>query len=140
MSGNGTSNTAHNYWYTDNPNTTGKFSYRLKQIDHDGKFKYSSTVEAAVGLAPQDYALSQNYPNPFNPTTVMTFAVKTDQHASMKVYNMLGQEVMTLFDGVAKADQLNRVQFNASSLSSGTYFYILQTGDTRQVKKMLLLK
>ena len=139
VAGNGTSNTAHQYTYTDAV-SAGTYTYRLKQVDHDGKFTYSKEIEAAVKLAPQDYALSQNYPNPFNPTTVMTFAVKTDQHASMKVYNMLGQEVMTLFDGVAKADQLNRVQFNASGLSSGTYFTILQTGDTRQIKKMVLLK
>jgi hypothetical protein len=139
VAGNGTSNVGHHYSYTDAV-SAGTYTYRLKQIDHDGKFEYSKAVEATVGLTPGDYALSQNYPNPFNPTTVITFAVKTDQKASMKVYNMLGQEVMTLFDGVAKADQLNHVQFNASSLSSGTYFYILQTNDTRQVKKMVLLK
>jgi len=139
VAGNGTTNASHNYSYVDAV-SAGTYSYRLKQIDHDGKFAYSQTAEAAVGLTPADYTLGQNYPNPFNPTTMITFAVKTDQKASMKVYNMLGQEVMTLFDGDAKADQLYHVQFNASSLSSGTYFYILQTGDTRQVKKMVLLK
>jgi len=139
VAGNGTSNAHHSYSYIDAVGA-GTYSYRLKQIDHDGKFAYSKAVEAAVGLTPADYALSQNYPNPFNPTTMMTFAVKTDQKASMKVYNMLGQEVMTLFDGEAKADQLYHVQFNASSLASGTYFYILQTGEMRQVKKMVLLK
>ena len=139
VAGNGTSNSPHNYSYVDAV-AAGNYSYRLKQIDHNGAFVYSKTIQAAVGLSPSDYALSQNYPNPFNPTTMITFAVKTDQKASMKVYNMLGQEVMTLFDGDAKANQLYQVQFNASSLASGAYFYILQTADSRQVKKMLLLK
>ncbi len=139
VAGHGTSNTPHNYSYIDAV-APGSYSYRLKQIDHNGAFVYSQTIQAAVGLSPSDYALSQNYPNPFNPSTMITFAVKTDQKASMKVYNMLGQEVMTLFDGDAKANQLYQVQFNASSLASGTYFYSLQTADSRQVKKMLLLK
>ncbi len=139
VAGNGTSNSPHSYSYVDAV-AAGNYSYRLKQIDHNGAFVYSQTIQAAVGLSPSDYALSQNYPNPFNPTTMITFAVKTDQKASMKVYNMLGQEVMTLFDGDAKANQLYQVQFNASSLASGTYFYSLQTADSRQIKKMLLLK
>ena len=139
VAGNGTSNAGHHYSYTDAV-SAGTYTYRLKQVDHDGKFTYSKEIEATVGLTPADYALSQNYPNPFNPTTMITFAVKTDQHASLKVYNMLGQEVMTAFDGVAKAEQLNHVQFNASSLASGTYFYVLQTADARQIKKMVLLK
>lgn len=139
VAGNGTSNVAHHYSYADAV-APGSYTYRLKQVDHDGKFEYSKQIEATVGLTPADYALSQNYPNPFNPSTMITFAVPTNQKASMKVYNLLGQEVMTLFDGEAQANQLYHVQFNASSLSSGTYFYILQTGDTRQIKKMVLLK
>jgi len=139
VDGNGTSNAPHHYSYADAVGA-GSYSYRLKQIDRDGKIQYSKSVEATVGLTPEDYVLGQNYPNPFNPTTMISFAVKADQKASMKVYNMLGQEVMTLFDGDAKANQLYHVQFNASSLASGTYFYILQADNARQVKKMVLLK
>ncbi|HTX19251.1 MAG TPA: T9SS type A sorting domain-containing protein [Bacteroidota bacterium] len=139
VTGNGTSNAPHHYSYTDAVGA-GTYTYRLKQVDHDGKFAYSKQVEAVVGLTPADYVLGQNYPNPFNPTTTISFAVKADQKATLKVYNMMGQEVMTLFNGDAKADQLYHVQFNAATLSSGTYFYTLQTNDSRQVKKMLLLK
>ncbi|HTY10316.1 MAG TPA: T9SS type A sorting domain-containing protein [Bacteroidota bacterium] len=139
VAGNGTSNVGHHYSYTDQV-AAGTYTYRLKQIDHNGAFVYSAAVNATIGLTPADYELSQNYPNPFNPTTMITFAVPTDQKATMKVYNMLGQEVMTLFDGTAQANQLIHVNMNASSLSSGTYFYVLQTGETRQIKKMILLK
>jgi hypothetical protein len=140
VAGAGTSNAPHNYSYTDNVGTAGMYSYRLKQIDHDGAFTYSQQIEVAVGVAPNVFALGQNYPNPFNPTTNIQFTVPSDGRATLKIFNTLGQEVTTLFDGVATAGEYHQATFDASHLASGMYFSQLVFGGKMQVKKMLLLK
>ncbi|HTX18505.1 MAG TPA: T9SS type A sorting domain-containing protein, partial [Bacteroidota bacterium] len=140
VEGNGTSNTQHNYSYNDVVSAAGSFNYRLKQTDKDGKFTYSSVVEANATLTAADYQLSQNYPNPFNPTTKFNFAVKTSENVSVRVYNALGQEVVSLFDGVVPADQIQSVTFDGSRLASGMYFYVLRAKDRVEIKKMLMIK
>jgi len=137
--GNGTTNSPHNYSYIDNVETAGTCSYRLKQIDHNGAFKYSQAVQVTIAV-PKILALNQNYPNPFNPSTNIQFTVPTNGRAILKVYNTLGQEVANLFDGVATAGQYHQATFNASNLASGIYFSRLEFGGKTQVKKMLLLK
>ncbi len=72
--------------------SSGKFQYRLKQIDRDGNFEFSPTVEVNAALTPGDYALSQNFPNPFNPSTKIQFALETTQFAEVKVFNSLGKK------------------------------------------------
>jgi hypothetical protein len=138
--GNGTSNAQHQYAYTDQAQGGVTYQYRLKQFDQNGSFKYSSQVEVHVGLAPEEYGMSQNYPNPFNPTTNIRFAVKTQQHVSLKVYNTVGQLVRVLFSDNAEADVLYTVNFDASALASGIYFSVLETKDAPVVKKMQLVK
>ncbi|MGA9406306.1 MAG: T9SS type A sorting domain-containing protein [Bacteroidota bacterium] len=86
------------------------------------------------------FNLAQNYPDPFNPSTTIQFTVPYNGRAILKVFNVLGQEVATLFDGEAVAGTNHQVQFNASNLASGIYFYRLEFGGKMQVKKMLLLK
>ena len=140
VQGSGTSNVQHNYSYTDNVGSAGSYSYRLKQIDHNGAFVYSQEVEVAVGVAPSVFALAQNYPNPFNPTTSIQFTVPSDGRATLKIYNTLGQEVATLFNGEASAGTFHQVQFNASNLASGVYFSRLEFDGKTQMKKLLLLK
>jgi photosystem II stability/assembly factor-like uncharacterized protein len=140
VAGAGTSNVPHNYSYTDNVGSAGTYSYRLKQIDHNGAFTYSQEVKAAVGVAPNVFALNQNYPNPFNPSTEIQFTVPSDGRAILKVYNTLGQEVAILFDGAAAAGEYHQATFDASRLASGIYFSRLEFGGKMQVKKMLLLK
>ena len=139
IEGGGTINAPKSYTYTD-ANANGKLSYRLKQIDRDGKYKYSTPVEITVSQAPAVFELSQNYPNPFNPTTIIEFTVPTTGKATMKIFNTLGEEVVTLFDGIAEAGQYHQAQFNAAQFSSGIYFARLQSGDKIQLKKMLLAK
>jgi len=88
---------------------------------------------------PQRYTVSQNFPNPFNPSTTIQFALPRSGHVTLKVYNLLGQEVSTLVDDVREAGNYT-VRFDASRLASGVYFYRLQSGSFSVVKKMALLK
>ena len=140
VAGHGTTNAPQNYSYTDASVSIGKYSYRLKQIDHDGKFAYGQTIEAAVGLTPGTIMLENNYPNPFNPSTKISFALGTKGHATLKVFSILGQEVATLADGEFNDGETQTFTFDASRLSSGIYYYELKSGATTQVKKMMLLK
>ena len=89
---------------------------------------------------PLEFALYQNYPNPFNPSTTIEFTVPVREETSLKVYNILGQEVAVLFNGVAEAGQYHRVDFDASRLASGIYFARVQSGGKSLLKKMMLLK
>ena len=83
--------------------------------------------------------LSQNYPNPFNPTTVISYQLPVSNHVSLKVYDVLGREVVTLVNEVKEAGNYE-VKFDASKLSSGIYFYSIKSGEYRAVKKMSLIK
>ena len=118
---------------------TGTYSYRLKQIDHNGAFVYSQTVQVIIAV-PKVLALSQNFPEPFNPSTTIQFTVPSDGKVTLKVYNAIGQEVATLFNDEAAAGVIHQVQFNGSNLASGIYFSRLEFGGNMQVRKMLLLK
>ena len=89
---------------------------------------------------PGTYTLSQNYPNPFNPSTKISFSVKNTAHASLTVYNILGQSVATLFNGIAAKNKSYSVIFDAKNLPSGIYLYTLRTPNGSEVKKMCLLK
>jgi hypothetical protein len=86
--------------------------------------------------------LSQNYPNPFNPTTTIRFTISEDAFATLKIYNILGQEVATLANHEQFLAGENEVTFDASSLASGVYYYrlIVNDGQLQQVKKMMLVK
>jgi len=140
VEGHGTVNTPQEYTFIDSKISAGTYLYRLKQIDRDGKFEYSPQVEVTVAHLPNEFTLLQNYPNPFNPTTVIQFAIPTTQFATLKVYTALGQEVVTLFSGIAEGNKMHNVEFNGSTLPSGVYFYALKTKDRNEVKKLTLLK
>ncbi len=89
--------------------------------------------------APKRFELFQNYPNPFNPSTVISYQLPVNSYVTVKAYNMLGQEVATLVDGVQEAGHQS-VEFDAGRFSSGMYFYRISAGKYSAVKKMLLLK
>ena len=88
---------------------------------------------------PSSYQLSQNYPNPFNPATVIEFTIPKEDHVTLKVYNMMGQEVETLVDEQMPQGRYKK-SFDASRLASGIYLYKIEAGSFSQVKKMTLLK
>ncbi|MDP2207680.1 MAG: ice-binding family protein, partial [Bacteroidota bacterium] len=95
------------------------------------------------GLAPQEFTLLQNYPNPFNPSTKIEYSLDKAAQVSLKVYNLLGNEVATLVNGRQGAGSYT-VQFNTNegvlSLSSGVYFYRLEAGSFVSTKKLILMK
>jgi hypothetical protein len=140
VEGNGTSNVPHSYSFVDKVTAPAKYQYRLKQIDRNGQFEYSPTIEASPAFMAEDYSLSQNYPNPFNPATTFSFAMKHAELTTVKVYNLVGQEVAILFNAVAQPDQLYSLTFEAKNLPSGIYFYALRSSSRNEVKKMSLIK
>ncbi len=106
--------------------------------------KVSGTWQALTGVAerkkiPEGFSLSQNYPNPFNPTTSIRYQLSTDSYATLKVVDILGREAAMLVDEVKSAGTYS-VQFDASKLSSGIYFYTLHAGNFSATKRMMLLK
>ncbi len=138
VNGNGNSSSTNDYSYTDKTVTSGKYSYRLKQIDNDGQYEYSKEVEVDLGK-PTTFALNQNYPNPFNPSTSIQYSVVGSQYVSLKVFNVLGKEVAVLVNEKREPGTYT-VDFTSANLSGGAYFYRLQAGDFVQTKKMILLK
>jgi hypothetical protein len=138
VDGHGTTNAPQSYSYVD-ASASGKASYRLKQIDRDGKFTYSQTVEVNTAGTVSTYALGQNYPNPFNPATTISYTLPAAGQISLKVYDMLGKEVATLVNGMRPAGA-NTTSFDASYLPSGMYFYTLRSAGFSATKKMLLVK
>ncbi len=133
VNGHGNSNTPQSYSFVA---TDGAKQYRLKQIDTDGSFEYSNVVEVEANLS---YKLYQNHPNPFNPTTQINFSIPEASKVSITVFNALGQEVAELANREFAVGN-HTVNFNASNLTSGIYFYRMNSANFSQTMKMLLLK
>ncbi len=143
VAGFGTSAEPHSYSFIDASLNEGTYSYRLKQLDFDGTFAYFDAIEVDIAI-PDVFALAQNYPNPFNPSTKIDFSLAVDSKVSLKVFDVLGQEVATLINTNLAAGSHN-VDFNAASINSGVYFYRIEaTGidgtNFTNVKKMILTK
>ncbi len=100
----------------------------------------ATSVKLANNKIPVQFYLNQNYPNPFNPSTTIKFGLTKETNVDLKVYNVLGQEVMTLINGKIMKSGSYEVNFTASKLASGTYIYRLKAGDQVLSKKMVLLK
>jgi hypothetical protein len=113
--------------------------YKLEPRKDDDFGTVTSVNYREEGAIPADFELSQNYPNPFNPSTTIRYSVPAAGSVQLKIFNILGQEVMTLVDGNLKAGSYV-VVFDASHLASGVYLYQLKTDQYSNVKKMMLLK
>ncbi|MGE5365164.1 MAG: T9SS type A sorting domain-containing protein [Bacteroidota bacterium] len=138
VEGHGNSNSPLNYSYADAKAPKGSLSYRLKQIDNDGKYTYSSIVEVANNIV-EKFELAQNYPNPFNPSTKIKFSLPEKSAVSLRVFNSLGQEVSTLVNGEMEAGT-HEASFNASGLPSGIYVCKISAGKYSAVRKMMMIK
>ncbi len=143
--------------YQVNTEAIGTMNVKLKLIvEHNGDASYSITnrfYDEDVNLAKKstkvislnenlqikDYALAQNYPNPFNPVTIITYELPKEGMVTLKIFDILGNEVKTLVNEQKEMGSYT-VQFDASSLASGTYVYQLRVNDFTSTKKMLLLK
>jgi len=138
INGQGTTTESKSYSFTDKDLTEGKYRYRLKQIDFDGSFEYSTVISVELDL-PTKFTLNQNYPNPFNPNTKISWQSPVGSWQTLKIYDVLGNEVATLVNEEKPAGNYS-VEFNASQLASGIYFYRLTVGSFVQTRKMILLK
>ncbi len=139
----GTTTEVHHYSFVDESLQSGNYQYRLKQVDFDGSFTYSDIIEVEV-LSPNVFSLEQNYPNPYNPSTTIRYEIPEQSFVTIKVYDVLGNEIATLVNEEKPAGSYE-VEFNIYSdegqnLVSGVYFYKLQVGNFIQTKKMVLLK
>jgi len=145
VTGHGTTTSPNQYSFVDKLIDGGKYFYRLKQIDFGGTYEYSSVIEVDVRTVDK-FTLEQNYPNPFNPTTTIGFGISASPNPSeggalvtLKVYDILGEEVKVLLNEEKEAGY-HSVDFDASELPSGVYFYKLKVGSYVETKKMILLR
>ena len=138
VEGKGTTQEPQAYSYADKNIENGKYSYRLKQVDFSGSYSYSNVAEVEVKI-PAKFGLNQNYPNPFNPTTTISYEIAKETNVSLKVYDVIGNEIATLVNETKPAGTYE-VIFDASSLSNGVYFYKIQAGNFTATKKLILMK
>jgi tartrate-resistant acid phosphatase type 5 len=143
VAGAGNSNSPKEYSFTDNPSGGTSFSYRLKQIDVGGVFKYYDPVSISLAALDEPQLL-QNNPNPFNPSTAIKFYIPNASNVTIKIYNILGREIKTLIDEQTAAGY-HVVYWNGKNgrgevVSSGIYLYRLTAGEFSQAKKMNMLK
>jgi hypothetical protein len=138
VQGSGTITTPNHYTFIDQSNIKGLYTYRLKQVDLDGKFTYSSEVIVDIP-AVSDFVLDQNYPNPFNPSTKINYSVPSGARVKLILYDVLGNQVRILSDQFREAGNYS-YSLNADGLSSGVYIVRLNAGGTNKVIKITLSK
>lgn len=138
VNGKGTSTNKNEYSFTENNLEEGKYFYRLKQIDFDGKYEFSKTIEVDVRIL-TNFALEQNYPNPFNPTTTIGFVLQERSFVRLSLLNSIGEEISILMNE-EKDKGYHKLNLNAADLPSGVYLYRIQAGNFSDTKKMLLMK
>ena len=137
VQGFGTTAQPKSYSYVDEVEA-GTYYYRLKQIDFDGSFNYSNEIEVDIKIVNQ-FSLEQNFPNPFNPTTKISWQSPVSGLQTLKVYDILGNEIATLVNEFREAGKYN-IEFDASNLNSGVYIYKLTSGNFVSSRKMTVVK
>jgi hypothetical protein len=143
VNGRGNANTPMRYTYNDPLTATmralGVVKYRLRQVDTDGKYEFSPTVNVYIGSSPNSIELAQNYPNPFNPSTTISYQLAQPGYVTLKVFNAVGDEIATLVNQPKEAGAYNAT-FSGETLPSGTYMYQLNVNGNILQKKMVLTK
>ncbi len=143
VQGHGSTTVPKHYRYIDQHVAAGQYFYRLKQIDFDGTFEFSDTLEVNVGVNRQ-FSLSQNHPNPFNSATTISFHLPEAGEVELIVYNISGQEVIHLVDGYL-ASGSHKVEWDGKNsegqaVSTGIYYYKLNTPTASQLRRMVLVR
>ncbi len=138
VKGSGTTTVQKDYTFVDKNLSNGSYSYRLKQIDYNGMFEYSNAIEVEVRNL-DDYSLEQNYPNPFNPITKIGYVLSERTNVKIIVTNAIGEQIAVLVNHTQEQGY-HQLDFDAANLTSGIYFYSLQTEKFTDTKKMILLR
>ena len=136
VAGNGSSNTTKNYSLTDRNLSSGKYFYRLKQIDFDGKFNYSNILSVDVN-GKLSYELNQSFPNPSRGSSTITYSIPVKTQVVLAVYDMQGRVVSVLQNGERAAGKY-AVTVPANLLKPGVYYYKLEAGDFKSTRKMII--
>ncbi|MFZ4723928.1 MAG: T9SS type A sorting domain-containing protein [Paludibacter sp.] len=139
INGKGTINTPTNYTFTDTKLNSGKYNYRIKQIDNNGNYAYFDLANAVEVALPTKYNMSQNYPNPFNPTTKIDFEIPENTFVKIVMFDILGREVKSIMKENKQAGFYTAI-LNTNDLSSGTYFYRMEAGKYIKTLKMTIIK
>ena len=138
--GSGNSSSPKSYSITDSKlNESGVYVYRLIQHDNDGTKKELKSIEVNATLLPTVYVLDQNYPNPFNPSTEIRYGIPEDARVMISIYSITGSLIKTVLDEFQSAG-FHTVNYDAGTLSSGTYIYQMTAGTFKQTKKLVILK
>lgn len=144
IAGQGTVVTPHEYGFVDAGRGTGRWWYRLQQVDLNGAVHYSSEVSVDVltsveEATPASFALEQNYPNPFNAGTVIRYTVPAATTVRLTVYDLLGHEVATLQDGPMSAG-MHQASWDGSRMASSVYVYRLSAGEQVMTRRMVYVR
>lgn len=139
VDGHGTTLEEKTYAYQIDDLQPGRHVFRLKQIDFDGTFEFSAEVEVSVEM-PEAYVLSDVYPNPFNPQARLDFAVKQSQEVTVSVYNLLGQQVLSLYRGTPAAGVTQSLVIDGHGLQSGMYLVRIQGEKFVDTRTFTLIK
>ncbi|KAA0263539.1 MAG: T9SS C-terminal target domain-containing protein [Chlorobiota bacterium] len=145
IEGHGTSNSTKYYSFEDKKLSSGKHSYRLKQIDNDGTVSYSEVLDVSIDL-PAEFALSQNYPNPFNPSTKVDYQLAADSRVTIELYGITGERVAVLVNQEQEAGYYTMmIDSYTHRMASGIYIYRMIATDAAgknfvATKKLSLLK
>ncbi|MEM1125773.1 MAG: matrixin family metalloprotease [Bacteroidota bacterium] len=139
VAGRGTTNEPQTYQHRLEDLEPGRHAFRLRQVDFDGTFEYSQALEVTVDVASAFY-LSAAYPNPFNPQTQFSVAVPETQHVRVTVYDVLGRAVAVLLDEALPADAARDLYFEAATLTSGLYTFVVEGETFRATETAMLLK
>ncbi len=108
-------------------------------ITQIAKFSLIDAIDLLDMVIPTEFALHQNYPNPFNPSTTIPFSIPKVEHVTIKIYNILGMQVATVLDRELSIGNY-AYRWDATDLAGGIYYYVIQAGNFKQVKKMVLVK
>lgn len=139
VDGHGTTTEAHSYTFRATDLDAGTHTFRLKQIDFDGTFEYSQEIEATVGVV-GSHTLSEVYPNPFNPQAQFNLAVSADQLVTIAVYDVMGRQVATIYEGQLGSNETHQFTVDGSGLASGAYLVRIAGESFADTRRITLLK